>query len=53
MHIGEAYNFSFGRVKFTIVHHGAGIADKGEAGNPCGFIVTMDKRKIVFPSYSP
>lgn len=42
MHIGGARDFSFGRVKLTIAHHGSSIGDDIRyAGVPCGFLVTM------------
>jgi len=48
MHIGGGFNFPFGRVKLTIAHHG--FADLESSfdigGNPCGFIITIDGKKI-------
>lgn len=50
MHIGGGYNFSFGRVKLTIAHHGSAADLGGETlvymGNPCGFLVTMDGKTL-------
>jgi len=45
MHIGGAFNFPFGRVKLTIAHHGSTTED-GPVGNPCGIIVTMNKKTV-------
>lgn len=45
MHIGGSHEFQFGRVKLTIAHHGS-TTDTGAAGNPCGFIVTMEGKTI-------
>lgn len=46
MHIGGAHEFPFGRVKLTIAHHGSAAPDGTYTGNPCGFVVTMDKKTI-------
>ena len=45
MHIGGGHDFPFGRVKLTIAHHGS-TTESGAVGNPCGFIITMDKKVI-------
>jgi len=42
MHIGGAHNFHFGRVKFTIAHHGSMTPDNTYAGEPSGVIVSAD-----------
>ena len=34
MHIGGGYDFDFGRVKFTIAHHGSKTPDDQYAGEP-------------------
>jgi len=41
MHIGGGYNFPFGRVKFTIAHHGSSAPDGVYTGNPAGVVVTV------------
>ncbi|NOX38708.1 MAG: metal-dependent hydrolase [Calditrichaeota bacterium] len=46
MHIGGGYDFPFGRVKLTIAHHGSMTPDGTYAGNPCGFLITMDGKTI-------
>lgn len=48
MHIGGGHNFPFGRVKLTIAHHGFSDSESDLAigGNPCGFVITMDGKKI-------
>jgi L-ascorbate metabolism protein UlaG (beta-lactamase superfamily) len=46
MHIGGAYNFEFGRVKFTIAHHGSLTPDQFYAGEPAGVLVTIDNKTI-------
>ena len=42
MHIGGAYNFDFGRLKFTIAHHGSMTPDGTYGGEPAGVILTID-----------
>ncbi len=46
MHIGGAHQFPFGRVKLTIAHHGSSTADGSYAGDPCGYLVTMDGKTL-------
>jgi len=48
MHIGGGFNFPFGRVKLTIAHHGFSAGEFGfdMGGSPCGFIISMDGKKI-------
>ncbi len=45
MHIGGSYDFPFGSVKLTIAFHGS-TTDTGAVGNPCGFLVTMDGKRV-------
>ena len=47
MHIGGGYNFPFGRVKFTIAHHGSKTPEGDYAGEPAGIIITI-KDKIIY-----
>ncbi len=46
MHIGGSYNFEFGKVKFTIAHHGSMTPDGQYAGEPAGVLVTVDGKTI-------
>lgn len=46
MHIGGAYNFDFGRVKFTIAHHGSQTPDNQYAGEPAGVLVTVGGKTV-------
>ena len=49
MHIGGSFDFPFGRVKLTIAHHGSAVPGKKGmeyTGNPCGFLITIDGKKI-------
>ncbi len=46
MHIGGAYNFEFGRVKFTIAHHGSISPEGNYTGEPSGVVLTIDGKNI-------
>lgn len=46
MHIGGGFNFEFGRVKFTIAHHGSMTPDKTYAGEPAGIILSIEGKNI-------
>ncbi len=46
MHIGGAHIFNFGRVKFTIAHHGSMTPDNTYAGEPAGVIISFDGKCI-------
>lgn len=46
MHIGGGYDFEFGRVKFTIAHHGSMTPDNSYAGEPAGVILSIDGKII-------
>lgn len=46
MHIGGSYNFPFGKVKFTIAHHGSSSAEGTYTGEPSGVLVTMDNKTV-------
>lgn len=46
MHIGGSYNFPFGKVKFTIAHHGSSSAEGTYTGEPSGALVTMDNKTV-------
>jgi L-ascorbate metabolism protein UlaG (beta-lactamase superfamily) len=41
MHIGGAHHFDFGRLKFTIAHHGSSSPDGQYMGEPAGVVITM------------
>jgi L-ascorbate metabolism protein UlaG (beta-lactamase superfamily) len=45
-HIGGGFDYPWGRVKLTIAHHGSGLPDGSYGGNPCGFLMTLQGRKI-------
>lgn len=41
MHIGGAHQFPFGKLKFTIAHHGSSNDDGTYMGEPAGIVVNM------------
>ena len=46
MHIGGGHNFDFGRVKFTIAHHGSMTPEKQYAGEPAGVIISAEGKTV-------
>lgn len=48
MNIGGSYNFDFGRVKMVYALHSSSMPDGSYGGNPAGFIVYADNKKIYF-----
>jgi len=46
LHLGGGWDFPFGRVKLTIAHHGSSFPDGSYAGNPCGFLIQMEGKRI-------
>ena len=46
MHIGGGHNFDFGRVKFTIAHHGSLSPDNHFGGEPAGVLITADDKTL-------
>jgi len=45
-HIGGGHNYPWGRLKLTIAHHGSGLPDGSYGGNPAGFLLYVDDKKI-------
>ena len=45
-HIGGGFNYPWGRVKLTIAQHGSALPDGSYGGNPCGFLLYIQDRKI-------
>jgi L-ascorbate metabolism protein UlaG (beta-lactamase superfamily) len=45
-HIGGGFQYDFGYVKLTIAHHGSGLPDGGNGGNPAGFLITAEGKKV-------
>jgi len=46
MHIGGGYNFDFGRVKFTIAHHGSLTPDNHYTGEASGVLLFIDGKVL-------
>ncbi len=46
MHIGGAHKFDFGKVKFTIAHHGSVTPDGIYGGEAAGVILSIDGKNI-------
>jgi L-ascorbate metabolism protein UlaG (beta-lactamase superfamily) len=46
MHIGGSWNFDFGKVKFTIAHHGSMTPDNYYGGEPAGVILSIEGKNI-------
>ncbi len=46
MHIGGAYTFPFGRLKFTIAHHGSASPDGTYMGEPAGVVISMGGKTV-------
>lgn len=46
MHIGGSHEFPFGRVKFTIAHHGSSAGEGEYLGEPAGILLFLDGKTI-------
>lgn len=46
MHIGGSFTFPFGKLKFTIAHHGSSTPDGKYMGEPAGVVLTIDGKNI-------
>jgi L-ascorbate metabolism protein UlaG (beta-lactamase superfamily) len=46
LHIGGSHEFPFGRVKLTVAHHGSSFPDGKYAGNPAGFLLTLEGKHV-------
>lgn len=46
MHIGGSHNFPFGKVKFTIAHHGSSSNEGEYLGEPAGILLFLDGKTI-------
>jgi len=46
MHIGGGWNFPFGRLKFTIAHHGSSSPDGRYMGEPAGVVIKMGGKTV-------
>ena len=45
-HIGGGFDYPWGRVKLTLALHGSALPDGSYGGNPCGFLLYLDGKKI-------
>jgi len=45
-HIGGGCHYPFGYLKLTQAQHGSGLPDGSNGGNPAGFLLTADDKKI-------
>jgi L-ascorbate metabolism protein UlaG (beta-lactamase superfamily) len=45
-HIGGGFNYPWGRLKLTIAQHGSMLPDGAYGGNPCGFLLYIEEKKI-------
>ena len=48
LHLGGGWEFPFGRVKLTIAHHGSTLPDGSPGGNPAGFLLDIEDKRIYF-----
>ena len=48
MNLGGTTQQPFGKVKMTLAHHSSTLPDGTPAGNPCGFVLTIDATRIYF-----
>lgn len=46
MHIGGSYEFPFGKVKFTIAHHGSSSNEGEYMGEPAGILLFLDGKVV-------
>ncbi len=45
-HIGGGFDYPWGRLKLTIAQHGSALPDGSYGGNPCGFLLYLEGKKI-------
>lgn len=48
MNLGGSVNLPFGRVEMTIAWHSSQLPDGSYGGNPGGFLIELDKKRIYF-----
>lgn len=46
MNLGGKTKLPFGEVKITIAHHSSSLPDGSYGGNPAGYVLTIDEKKI-------
>lgn len=45
-HLGGGFHHPFGYLKLTLALHGSGLPDGSYGGNPCGFLLTAEGKKV-------
>ena len=45
-HIGGGYSHPFGYLKLTLALHGSALPDGANGGNPCGFLLTAEGKRV-------
>lgn len=45
-HLGGGFNHPFGYLKLTLALHGSGLPDGSYGGNPAGFLLTAEGKKV-------
>ncbi|MEJ5357345.1 MAG: metal-dependent hydrolase [Desulfobacterales bacterium] len=45
-HIGGGFDYPWGRLKLTLALHGSALPDGAYGGNPCGFLLTLEGRRV-------
>jgi L-ascorbate metabolism protein UlaG (beta-lactamase superfamily) len=45
-HIGGGFDYPWGRVKLTHALHGSALPDGSYGGNPCGFLLYLQEKKL-------
>jgi L-ascorbate metabolism protein UlaG (beta-lactamase superfamily) len=45
-HLGGGYHYPFGYLKLTFAIHGSALPDGSNGGNPAGFLLTADGKKV-------
>jgi L-ascorbate metabolism protein UlaG (beta-lactamase superfamily) len=48
MNLGGGVSLPFGHVKMTLAHHSSQLPDGSYGGNPAGFLLTIDEKRIYF-----
>src|SRR6185503_6645229 len=45
-HLGGGFKHPFGYLKLTLALHGSGLPDGSYGGNPCGFLLSAEGKKV-------
>ena len=48
MNHGGGYNLPLGRVEYTIAHHSSSLPDGSYGGNPGGFVIAAEEKRVYF-----